>query len=134
VLRHLEGEQRISQDVLDHLALLAGEAKQYPVVVRGEQHEAARPDHRLDLRPGPFGVPVLSLLTRRKRLLIYSIQMLKRRKPGWFRQDLTTLFDLLGRGELKPVIDRKLRLEEAALAHALLVKGDTVGKIVLVSQ
>jgi NADPH2:quinone reductase len=76
----------------------------------------------------------LSLLTRRKRLLIYSIQMLKRRKPDWFRQDLTTLFDLLARGELKPVIDRRLSLEQAALGHELLGKGDTVGKIVLVSR
>jgi NADPH2:quinone reductase len=75
-----------------------------------------------------------SLLTRRKRLLIYSIQMLKRREPDWFRQDLTTLFDLLGRGELKPVIDRRLPLEQAALAHELLGKGETVGKIVLVSR
>jgi NADPH2:quinone reductase len=76
----------------------------------------------------------LSLLTRRKRLLVYSIQMLKRRQPDWFRQDLTTLFDLLGRGELKPVIDRRLALEQAALGHELLGKGDTVGKIVLVSR
>jgi NADPH2:quinone reductase len=76
----------------------------------------------------------LSLLTRRKRLFIYSIQMLKRRKPDWFRQDLTTLFDLLGRGELKPIIDRRLPLEQAALSHELLGKGDTVGKIVLVSR
>jgi NADPH2:quinone reductase len=76
----------------------------------------------------------LGLLTRRKRLLIYSIQMLKRRKPDWFRQDLTTLFDLLARGELKPLIDRRLSLEEAAFAHELLGKGDTVGKIVLVSR
>jgi len=74
----------------------------------------------------------LGLLARRKRLLIYSIQMLKRRKPDWFRQDLTTLFDLLGRGELKPVIDRRLSLEQAALAHELLGRGETVGKIVLV--
>jgi NADPH2:quinone reductase len=77
-------------------------------------------------------VYALSLLSRRKRLSVYSIQMLKRRKPDWFRQDLTTLFDLLGRGDLKPVIDRKLPLEQAALAQELLAKGDTVGKIVLV--
>ncbi|HMF12822.1 MAG TPA: zinc-binding dehydrogenase, partial [Gemmataceae bacterium] len=63
---------------------------------------------------------------------IYSIQMLKRRKPDWFRQDLTTLFDLLGRGQLQPLINRRLPLEQAALAHELLGKGDTVGKIVLV--
>src|SRR5262249_254017 len=76
----------------------------------------------------------LSLLSRRKRLFIYSIQMLKRQKPDWFRQDLAALLDLLGRGELKPVIDRRLPLEQAALAHELLVKGETVGKIVLVSR
>jgi NADPH2:quinone reductase len=76
----------------------------------------------------------LSLLTRRKRLLIYSIQMLKRGKPDWFRQDLTTLFDLLGRGDLMPVIDRRLPLEQAALDQELLGKGGTVGKIVLVNK
>jgi NADPH2:quinone reductase len=76
----------------------------------------------------------LSLLTRHKRLLVYSIQMLKRRKPDWFRQDMATLFDLPGRGELKPVIDRRLPLEQAALAHELLGKGETVGKIVLNSS
>ena len=74
-----------------------------------------------------------SLLTRRKRLSIYSIQMLKRRKPDWFRQDLTTLFDLLARGEIKPILYRKLPLEQAALGDELLRKGDTVGKIVLVN-
>jgi NADPH2:quinone reductase len=60
--------------------------------------------------------------------------MLKRREPDWFRQDLTMLFGLLGRGELKPVINRRLPLEQAALAHELLGKGGTVGKIVLVSR
>jgi NADPH2:quinone reductase len=76
----------------------------------------------------------LGLLARRKRLSVYSIQMLKRRKPDWFRQDMATLFDLLGRGELKPVINRRLPLEQSALAHELLGKGETVGKIVLVSR
>ncbi len=79
-------------------------------------------------------VYTLSLLTRHKRLRIYSIQMLKRRRPDWFRQDLTALFELLGRGQLKPVIDRRLPLEQADLAHERLVKGENVGKIVLVSR
>lgn len=83
---------------------------------------------------GWAAVYALSLLARRKRLSVYSIQMLKRRKPDWFRQDMITLFDLLGRGELKPIIDRRLPLEQATLAHELLGKGETVGKIVLVSR
>ena len=89
---------------------------------------------RLVSSAGAWGIAFArSLLTRRKRLSIYSIQMLKRRKPDWFRQDLTTLFDLLGRGELKPIVYRKLPLEQAALGNELLRKGDTVGKIVLVN-
>jgi NADPH2:quinone reductase len=76
---------------------------------------------------------ILNLLPGKKRFMIYSIQMLKRRKPDWFRQDLTALLGLLDRGEVKPVIHRRLPLEQAAFAHELLVKGDTVGKIVLVS-
>jgi NADPH:quinone reductase len=76
----------------------------------------------------------LSLVARRKRLSVYSIQMLKRREPDWFRQDLTALFDLLARGEFKPVIDRRLPLAQAALAHELLGKGGIVGKIVLVGR
>jgi NADPH2:quinone reductase len=76
----------------------------------------------------------LSLVVRRKKLFIYSIQMLKRRKPGWFRRDLTTLFELLARGDLRPVIDSRLSLEQAALAQERLGKGQTVGKIVLVGR
>ncbi len=76
----------------------------------------------------------LSLLSRPRRFFIYSIQMLKRRQPDWFRQDLMTLIDMLGRGELKPVIDRRLPLEQASLAHDLLAKGESVGKFVLVMQ
>jgi NADPH2:quinone reductase len=77
---------------------------------------------------------LLNLLSWNKRFSIYSIQMLKRREPDWFRHDLTTLFGLLQRGDLKPVIDRRLPLDKAGLAQELLVQGDTVGKIVLVSQ
>jgi NADPH2:quinone reductase len=90
------------------------------------------PKRLLSSAVGWATVYTLSLLSRRKRLSVYSIQMLKRRKPDWFRQDLTTLFDLLARGELKPVIDRRLPLELAALGQELLAKGDIVGKIVLV--
>jgi NADPH2:quinone reductase len=70
----------------------------------------------------------------KRRFMIYSIQMLMRREPGWFRQDLTTLLGLLERGEIKPIINRKLPLEQAAVAQELVGKGETVGKIVLVNQ
>lgn len=73
----------------------------------------------------------LNLLNRNKRLRVYSIQMLKRRHPDWFRNDLMTLFDLLADGQIKPIILEKLPLEQAALAHERLSEGSVIGKIVL---
>jgi NADPH2:quinone reductase len=68
----------------------------------------------------------------RKKVLPYSIQRLKRRRPGWFREDLTTLLDLLRRGQIKPIVAERVPLAEAKRAHELLARGVT-GKIVLLT-
>ena len=73
------------------------------------------------------------LLPGRKRMVPYSIQWLKRRKPELFRQDLTALFGLLGRREIEPLIAQRLPIAEARRAHDLLGAGDVTGKIVLVA-
>jgi NADPH2:quinone reductase len=62
----------------------------------------------------------------------YSIQTLKRLKPGWFRRDLSALLDLLQRQEIKPLIAQRFPLAEARQAQELLAKGGVTGKIVLV--
>jgi NADPH:quinone reductase-like Zn-dependent oxidoreductase len=72
------------------------------------------------------------LLPGRRRLVPYSIQWLKRLRPGLFRQDLITLFDLLREQKIKPLIARRFPLTEARQAHELLGKGGVTGKIVLV--
>jgi NADPH2:quinone reductase len=74
------------------------------------------------------------LLPGRKRVLPYSIQWLKRLRPAWFRQDLTTLFDLLRQRRIQPLIARRFPLAEARRAHELLGKGGVTGKIVLVGS
>jgi NADPH:quinone reductase len=81
-----------------------------------------------------FGVYIAGgwLLPGRKRVVPYSIQWLKRLKPALFRQDLITLFDLLERHEIKPLIAQRFALVEARYAHELLGKGGVSGKIVLV--
>ncbi len=73
----------------------------------------------------------ISLVHPKLRMLVYSIQMLKRRHPDWFREDVTTLFDLLAGGKIKPIIAEKLPLKQAALAHARLSGSKVLGKIVL---
>jgi NADPH:quinone reductase-like Zn-dependent oxidoreductase len=81
-----------------------------------------------------FGLYVAAgaLLPGRRRVSIYSIQWLKRRKPAMFREDLLALFDLAKQQKIKPLIARRLPLSAAREAHELLGKGGVTGKIVLV--
>jgi NADPH2:quinone reductase len=72
------------------------------------------------------------LLPGRKRVVPYSIQWLKRLRPALFRQDLTTLLDLLRQRKVEPLIAQRFPLAEARRAHELLGKGGVTGKIVLV--
>jgi len=80
-----------------------------------------------------FGLYIVGgwLLPGGKRVVPYSIQWLKRRRPAAFRRDLTALFELLREQKIKPLIARRFPLVEARQAHELLGKGVT-GKIVLV--
>jgi NADPH:quinone reductase-like Zn-dependent oxidoreductase len=68
----------------------------------------------------------------RRRILPYSIQMLKRRKPAWFHEDLSVLLDLLRDRKIKPVIAERIPLREARRAQELLGRGSVKGKLVLV--
>jgi NADPH2:quinone reductase len=61
----------------------------------------------------------------------YSIQCLMRLKPAWFRDDLLTLLELLKQSKIKPLIARRLPLQEARRAHEMLGEGGVFGKIVL---
>ena len=47
------------------------------------------------------------------------------------REDLTALFDLIGSGKLKPVIDRELSLPEANEAFRLLENRIVFGKVLV---
>jgi NADPH2:quinone reductase len=80
-----------------------------------------------------FGLYILGgwLLPGRKRVVPYSIQWQKRVRPAVFRQDLTTLFDLLKHGKVKPLVAGRFPLTEARQAQELLGKGGVTGKIAL---
>ena len=66
-----------------------------------------------------------------KRIVVYSIQNLMRRRRDWFREDLTTLFDLLAQRKFTPIIAARFPLVEARRAHELLGTNSVAGKIVL---
>ena len=103
--------------------------------LRGGRLASGHPGHRHRFRGiAIFGlyIPFAWLLPGRKRLVPYSIQWLKRLRPGWFRQDLIALFDLLQQQRIKPLIAQRFPLVEARHAHELLGRGGVMGKIVLV--
>ena len=75
---------------------------------------------------------VLNLIPDRRKVIPYSIQTLKRRKPDWFREDLQALFNLLKHEKIKPIIAARMPLNQAIQAHELLGTRSVTGKIVLI--
>ena len=74
----------------------------------------------------------LNLIPDSRKVIPYSIQTLKRRKPDWFREDLQIVFNLLKQQKIKPIISTRLPLNQAVQAHQLLESGSITGKIVLI--
>lgn len=72
------------------------------------------------------------LLPGRRHVLPYSIQWLKRRRPGQFREDLATLLALLRDGRIRPVVACRFPLAQAREAQEFLGGGGVIGKVVLV--
>jgi NADPH:quinone reductase-like Zn-dependent oxidoreductase len=102
--------------------------------LQGGRLVSGRPGRRQRLR----GIRIFALyiaggwlLPGRKRVVPYSIQWLKRWRPAWFREDLSTLFELLRQRKIEPLIAQRLPLAEARRAHELLGRGGLTGKIVL---
>lgn len=103
--------------------------------VRGAALSSTRPGRRQRFRGfARFGLYIVAgwVLPGRRRVAPYSIQTLKRLRPGWFRQDLVTLLELLRQEKLRPLVSRRFPLVEARQAHELLEKGGVTGKLVLV--
>jgi NADPH:quinone reductase-like Zn-dependent oxidoreductase len=66
-----------------------------------------------------------------KRACFYSINAMRLRYPGWFREDLKRLFALLASGTIRPRVAERISLDEVAQAHRRLEAGSLEGKLVL---
>lgn len=103
--------------------------------LRGEGLTSARPGRRQRFRgTARFALYIIGgwVLPGRRRVVPYSIQTLKRLKPGWFREDLLALFRLLEQKRIQPIVAGRFPLAEARQAQELLARGGVTGKIVLV--
>jgi NADPH2:quinone reductase len=74
------------------------------------------------------------LFNKAQSILSYNIETLRAARPGWYREDLTLLVDLLETNRLKPVIAARYPLEKAAEAHAAFANARAPGKIVLICE
>jgi NADPH2:quinone reductase len=74
----------------------------------------------------------LNLIPDRRKVIPYSIQTLKRRKPECFLEDLQILFNLLKHEKINPKIAARMPLNQAIQAHELVGTGSAIGKIVLI--
>ncbi len=105
--------------------------------LRGGRLASGRPARRNRLHGIPiYGVYIVGgwILPGHKRMVPYSIQWLKRLKPAMFREDLTTLLELLQQKKIKPLVAQRFPLAEAGRAHEVLGGGGVTGKIVLVAN
>jgi NADPH:quinone reductase len=73
-----------------------------------------------------------NLLPNGKRVRAFQVAKLRDRRPEWFREDATTLFELLGEGKIEPIVAERVPLVEARRAHEHLGRGGVIGKQVLI--
>ena len=73
-----------------------------------------------------------NLLPNGKRVLTFQVAKLRDRRPTWFREDATALFELLAKRKIAPLVARRIPLVEARRAHENLGRGGITGKQVLI--
>ena len=78
-----------------------------------------------------ISVALRNILPNGRKAAFYSIGDLREKQPEWFKEDLGTLFGLLKAGKIKPSIERRMKLTEAAQAHELIEQAAVKGRIVL---
>jgi NADPH:quinone reductase-like Zn-dependent oxidoreductase len=77
---------------------------------------------------------LLKLIPDGKSAGFFSVTTMRKQHPEWFREDLATLLDLLGKRQIAPVIADRLPLDQAGRAQELLERGESSGKLVLLPQ
>ncbi len=88
---------------------------------------------------GSLVMDFLCLLEYRIRLVrrsatFYSIGAWRKQHSDWFKEDLGRLFEMLAKRKIKPIIAKRMPLEQAGAAHELLDTCAVEGKIILLAD
>lgn len=92
---------------------------------------AVQGERRLPAILGMMARLHLSGWIRGKRVRLYSINLMRARRPIWFKADLALLFHLLATGAVRPRVAEKVAFGQVAEAHRRLEAGGLQGKLVL---
>ncbi len=76
-------------------------------------------------------VSIMSLFLKGQGVFGYNIEMMRRARLQWYREDLTTLMGHLAAGRLDPLIAGRYPLAEAKAAQDAFIKARKPGKVVL---
>ena len=76
-------------------------------------------------------IALWNILPNGRKTSFYSIGDLRKKNPEWFKEDLGALFGSLKKDKIKPSIERRMKLEDAARAHELIEQAAVKGRIVL---
>ncbi|MBT3388877.1 MAG: zinc-binding dehydrogenase [Chloroflexi bacterium] len=79
-----------------------------------------------------MNVALWNILPNGRKAAFYAIGGMREKNPDWFKEDLAVLFDLLKAGQIKPSIERRMKLEDAKEAHELIEQAAVKGRIVLI--
>jgi NADPH:quinone reductase len=71
------------------------------------------------------------LLPGNRRACFYSINAMRARHPGWFREDLDHLFGLLAIHSIRPRVAERISFDAVAEAHRRIEAEGLDGKLVL---
>jgi NADPH2:quinone reductase len=100
--------------------------------LQGGRITGTRPHRLRGLAVFAMVVAASWVLPGRMHVVPYSIQWLKRHRPDLFREDLSSLLELLRQGKIRPIVFRRFPLPQARQAQELLGQGGVTGKIVLI--
>ena len=78
-----------------------------------------------------MSIALWNILPNGRKSAFYSIGAMRKKQPDWFKEDLAELFNLLAKGKIKPVIEKRMKLEDAAQAHELIEQAKVKGRLVL---
>lgn len=71
------------------------------------------------------------LIPNHRSASFYSIGATRKKHPDWFSEDLTILFQMLKDGQISPIIDKRLSMDEAAKAYQIIENAKVNGKLIL---